>query len=88
MFFAIAVTKYGSLTLVGRPYETVKEVEDNFADAWATFNSTNSWAREAKQYGIAQVVQGIELVEPPKFRAVPFVAALPPPAPARDEEPF
>ncbi len=80
MYFAVCITSYGYLQLVGQPRETKQEVIDNFADAWAAFNAANSYSygdKAPKQYGIAHVVDGIEMTAPPTFAVVPMMPALP-----------
>lgn len=82
LFFAVAVSSHGFLQLVGKPQETRDAVLEHFGDAWAQFNSANAFfgrfgPNDTKQYGIAQVIDGVEMKQPPQFALVPILPALP-----------
>lgn len=81
MFFAACITNpgtdYANLQVVGRMYPTAAETRENFAAAWATFNSYSfgTYGKPpAKAYAIVQVVEGIDVAEQMTFKTVPLDA--------------
>lgn len=80
MFFAVVIGEFGFINAYLKSYETEEACRENFQEAWTSFNQYSAGSKP-KQYGIAQIVSGVEMVEPPRFAAAPLLTALPSPKP-------
>lgn len=80
MFVAICVTNpgsdYSTASTIGRMWPTAELVREHFEEAWAQANSSYyaSYNKTPKVYGIAQVVEGIEVDQRMTFKAAPVDA--------------
>lgn len=75
MFFNYCVTKFGNVQAHAKTYETAQEALENFEAAAVHFRSTySSMGHDVIAHmGIAQTVERVEQVAPPKFQIVALV---------------
>lgn len=87
MFTAVGITKYGSMHSIGDTHPSKAECFAAFPEA---FNKSlrHHITMDFACYAIVEIVEGIEMTQPPQFAVVPVINALAAPATADDEAPF